>query len=1613
MIYSGRICDESRRSFADDRRRSACRNYHVVEMSVEMSVEMPAMKDRDDMVTTTKPLHADRFSLTPIATAPGLPPRLSTVAPMRWAGVVGIMVFVLVSLGAVGHSQDGPSAGDNAAAQPLTGMVDDPITRNHYLQGLRALDDAFDAHKRKLPEAEQVALGRAVRALQRIIGESEYRDGLIYHPELGRYIGARQSAREALMTGGQRANELERDASFRKAVLTAYRNEYNTSAQMAVEQARLNRNAEALETVLLRYPFTTAAVQAGIQAARIAWEQGHVVHAAALCRRLLERTDLEESDAAMLAAIAVAAYAQAAHIYEAREMVALIAERFDTATVQIGNRRRDIVGFAREQATLAVDRAKLPEFASPWATFAGNWMRNKMVDVEIDVTAEKWTETLPSPTAGQMTKGFRVNYPNFSQPRHFPVVMDGVCYVPNRTGIRAYNLFTKQLMWDFSMPINSRVEYWMNELDPSVIFTATADGDEVFVPLETPMIDQIHDPMRAGGHNNTPLGMMFHVVIHTPRRQLVCLDRRTGQVKWQIGADWNDREAPLHHTLSYGTAPVVVGDALFVAGSKVANENAHVYVTSFTRDAADTRADKPAPRLRWMTKLISGLQETNLFGRPTREPFPSAVAYQSHRVFVNSNLGLVACLDAYTGEQVWAAPYERIEYSTPVTLNPVFRPLSWMNNPPIVVDGKLIVAPMDADRLFCFDATTGTRLWSVPYRRGRDECRIVAGVRNDRIILLGDTQIHLLDLRDGQPVGSPLPMASGFVYGSQFAGRPVISNHLMYVPTQNGIAVVDLDRFRIVQTLATGLGASAGNLAVGDGTLVSIADTRRGIIGGTSILKVAYDWTRMIADLKRQEQLEPSNIAIKLRIANLSRQRGPSTYADALAYFDKVVQLTANVQTLEAELANRDAHRGLFGLWMDEVERAKQVRDSRRMQRALVQAKTHAKEPRDAVQVLLVELDFARENEPAKQIAVLGEMIERYPQVVYEFAPDRIMPVALFAHLQIADLAERERRHPLAVAHWQTLLERFGDTVYQARSIREQAIAAIKRLIDTHGRPVYADIERRAVEQVQAAVTRRDEPALLGVAFRYPNSIAAQTALLTVARWNLAGRDGRAATEAEIETATDVLRRLLREHPTTQWRAEVYVLLAESYEMRKMWHAARGVFQQLAREFAGQRILVRGREMLVDAFVAEALRKPEYEGIVEVPSAPELADVPLRLLDETSLGEQANARLFDPAGVAPPGLDDHYYVWNVRQLECRDSANGQQIWFNADVMMVYDLAYVSSRLVVVGTSAVFGLDPASGRTVWRCDLGRQVQAATIANGVAVVLLRDRRPADARYEFWLAVINAEDGSMIGESTQKYESFILSNPLVHHGMALIHSITPGQVMGYRIDDPRLPAFELNFDQRLITAPIIVDDERFAIATQTAIFVYRLSDGALLQQIRTTSTVRPDGLFATAGGKSLTYYDHASNVVSLDPGTGATRWTRAFQASGGPMHRTTLLDDTMLVLIRTSTEVRAIAVDADNGRVRWETSLLDDARFDCQTVMHTTKYFVVVLRRIYREPDADGNSRVRTDMQAIIVDRATGRALQRINPTMGDTLIPHLLIKGGALYVVANNRVQKYGR
>jgi tetratricopeptide (TPR) repeat protein len=218
----------------------------------------------------------------------------------------------------------------------------------------------------------------------------------------------------------------------------------------------------------------------------------------------------------------------------------------------------------------------------------------------------------------------------------------------------------------------------------------------------------------------------------------------------------------------------------------------------------------------------------------------------------------------------------------------------WLDATATISDGRVLLTPLEADELHCLDLATGKPLWS----QARGENLYVAGIQQERVVLIGRTQVSAVRLADGRSAwNATLPLPAG----SLPSGRGLVGGGNYYLPlTDASIAQIDLSAGTLTHQLRSPREIVPGNLIWHAGAFISQS---------AGYLEV-FDEAAALEQRTRQRLREnPRDAEALLRLGEL--EAGAGRYDAGLAHFRAAHAITPGARTrnrLAAALA--DALRG-------------------------------------------------------------------------------------------------------------------------------------------------------------------------------------------------------------------------------------------------------------------------------------------------------------------------------------------------------------------------------------------------------------------------------------------------------------------------------------------------------------------------------------------------------------------------------------------------------------------------------------------------------------------------------------------------------------------------------
>lgn len=645
--------------------------------------------------------------------------------------------------------------------------------------------------------------------------------------------------------------------------LTAYRKKIDRQAQAWLQEAR-DKQDERLLRRIVRHAFcSSVGDEAVMLLARRAWERGNVTTARRFWKLLLPRDEEDEDDDKSPAAVADLRYPDTSippadirvrlilcdilngDLLRAKQLLAEFGQRHPKARGRLAGRSgryHRILQTVLNEATTWPERNPNGSFS----TFAGNPARNGIAKQAPDVGVRRWRRklhwrSLPGPETPGLHNAMR-------HPACFPVVWKDRVFVADAE--RIYGDHLDDGSPPFGVSTNGDRERRKSS-EPSGVSrrvhrkpTAESRESKAADDLKSPLAAGIADSANVlystalAGESPLPtertLGReWFSLTIHrgrlyarlgspitgratdetrAVRSRLVCLDLKRGEGKLL----WKTASQSLGPGWEFEGSPVVSGDHLYMVLRQRSPET-QIHVACFH---AETGASV------WQTRVGTAIA---VGGENENHASHLLLTLAESRLFLSTNLGAVAALNARDGRLQWAVTY-------PSTNNREARRNAGDNDgaptPPLFHCGVVYVAPADADYLSALDAKTGAVLWRRQLRGGVQHlvglCAL-EGEDAERLVVSGN-RLWGLDPQTGTivwNVGFENPAGYGF-------GRGMIAGQNVFWPLRKEIIIADCRTGRVrrrirLHRLQNGYG---GNLIVVNNRLI-VAEPERLVVYGT------------------------------------------------------------------------------------------------------------------------------------------------------------------------------------------------------------------------------------------------------------------------------------------------------------------------------------------------------------------------------------------------------------------------------------------------------------------------------------------------------------------------------------------------------------------------------------------------------------------------------------------------------------------------------------------------------------------------------------------------------------------------------------------------------------
>jgi outer membrane protein assembly factor BamB len=230
--------------------------------------------------------------------------------------------------------------------------------------------------------------------------------------------------------------------------------------------------------------------------------------------------------------------------------------------------------------------------------------------------------------------------------------------------------------------------------------------------------------------------------------------------------------------------------------------------------------------LLWSQQLA--MVESNISLDPLRRLEGVSPSYSDGVLICPTGSGCVVAVDLATRSLLWGYIYGHPGDPTaarrgrgmpfPVAFSNSGAPVPhWLDGTAIIVNGRVLITPAEADALYCLNLADGKPMWA-PQPRG--EHYYVACVHKGVVVLVGRNSIDAVKLEDGSKAwdGRTITMPSG----AGVCGHGCYAGRQYFVPLSSGeVMSIDLESGKVVSIVKSRRSAVPGNLVCYRGRVIS------------------------------------------------------------------------------------------------------------------------------------------------------------------------------------------------------------------------------------------------------------------------------------------------------------------------------------------------------------------------------------------------------------------------------------------------------------------------------------------------------------------------------------------------------------------------------------------------------------------------------------------------------------------------------------------------------------------------------------------------------------------------------------------------------------------------
>jgi outer membrane protein assembly factor BamB len=573
----------------------------------------------------------------------------------------------------------------------------------------------------------------------------------------------------------------------------------SVEAAQFLEQAFRDNDRPALADFARKNFPSRAAGEAIVLLANDALDRGDISDALAWSRLLDASASLAEKHKLETAILKANCFLFRNDPRRARDALETLASIDPPVTFRLGSRKHttaekaDRLLMSLGETGKKTENAKPPMQMTDWPMYRGDATRNAAGYWPAGHPELRWRSGTLDPVERQQFNLWKKRNPEqMLFTRQQLLVAGNLVLTRSPRRLMAFDLSSGKMAWEYppekrdaegNKPQNVFSLFQQIFWEDAVFGQLSSDGRHVFLVDVMPDQDYGADLVGIVGVQG---GMMIaRPVPAQPFNRLVALKLgENGKPAWSVGGE------------DGGSEPKLAG--YFFLGPPLPHKES-LYVLAEMDGTVRLCAIRAATgQLQWSIDLAQ--PDAEVFGDPVRRMAGASPSLADGILICPTTAGAVAAVDPLTRRLLWGFQYPVAKAPVSITPQGILREGGRTKHPtvnrsvadasPVLAAGRTLLLPVESDRLLCLDSTDGRLLWSCP----REEMLYIAGVADEKIVLVGEGGIYAKSLQTGKSAwpgdrlelpGKALPSGRGILAGN-FYCFPLSTRELVFVDLRAG-----------------------------------------------------------------------------------------------------------------------------------------------------------------------------------------------------------------------------------------------------------------------------------------------------------------------------------------------------------------------------------------------------------------------------------------------------------------------------------------------------------------------------------------------------------------------------------------------------------------------------------------------------------------------------------------------------------------------------------------------------------------------------------------------------------------------------------------------------------